>query len=164
MSNESNYQTYVITTMNYTPPFYVEAGVTAYNMAVTWAWGGVVAGIPATYSFGTLVGYQFVMVADPYPNLVIQGPNDAQHYAFAVWPSTFAISGLWNATGKEYGYLSYQLVNTWGNSQTSLQPVPIGVVVGINNRSTDSMTFSWLRLRAYLPNGVTPSVSIGKVI
>ena len=106
-------------------------------------WSGAYEGYSSSTSSGMIGGFSLLS------------------YSF---PFTTGIEGLtWVGNSQEVWYNNYNTYITSSNGAGNL-PSTINPSFGIYQQSTStSVTFQWLRTRAYPPNGVMPSVSFGGV-
>ena len=74
---------------------------------------------------------------------------------------TSGIEGLaWVGNSQEVWYNNYNTYTTYSNAAGNL-PSTINPSFGIYQHSpSTSITFQWLRTRAYPPNGVMPTVKV----
>ena len=78
-------------------------------------------------------------------------------------PSSFIISGFWPTTGNEYMQINY--ANQLSTTDTGITYANANLDLFIRGAgSALSATTTWLRIRAYPPNGVMPTAAFGSVV
>jgi len=93
-----------------------------------------------------------------------QGNSSAQYYNNVATPSGYNIIGLAYTGSTNTWYMNYGTVvssSTYSPSGNVYFALGMGIYGG--NPTTASMFIYWVRVRAYPPNGVMPSVSFGGV-
>ena len=78
-------------------------------------------------------------------------------------PSSFILGGFWPATGNEGFQINYANPLFGTDTAITYANSNIDLFIGSSATATISTIITWLRTRAYPPNGVMPSVNFGLV-
>ena len=126
----------------------------------TAAWGGLLytttttsggtCGLDTGYAAGES-SFQQIYSADSGSEIYANGADIS-------YPAIFGI--YWKATDTATEYTNYESPLL---ASTTDAPTITNSYIGLGACGANSITFNWLRLRAYPPNGVMPSVTFGSV-
>ena len=145
----------LVSIRSFTAPVVTEADVIAKPSSASVPAVGLAEQIgPAEYSLGYDVTYWAFS----------RGNMNGGMTAIAPEVATTGVIGLaWAATGNEYEYQNYSVLQHSTNSSISL-PSKVYASFGSYCCNVNYLTLQWVRIRAYPPSGIMPSVTFGSVV